>query len=91
MSATCKNGSVTRSIFLKKSVSRKNHDLRPKVLFDPSADAKLVRNVLRANKHVLERTKRKLEQQLAARHIYPAFFKNRSPFSKEIERAMNVV
>uniref|UniRef100_A0AAR5Q460 CRAL-TRIO domain-containing protein n=1 Tax=Dendroctonus ponderosae TaxID=77166 RepID=A0AAR5Q460_DENPD len=59
--------------------------------FPQKIDAKLVRNVLRANKHVLDRTKRKLEQQLAARHIYPEFFQNRSPFSQEIERAMSVV
>lgn len=47
--------------------------------------------MLRGTKHILERTKQKLEYHLAARHIYPEIYADRSPFEKGIVQAMDVV
>ncbi|CAH1129723.1 unnamed protein product [Ceutorhynchus assimilis] len=59
--------------------------------FPKNIDPGLIRGTLRGHKHILERTKQKLEQHLAARHLYPEIFGNRSPFEKEIVQAMDVV
>ncbi|XP_066251991.1 alpha-tocopherol transfer protein-like [Euwallacea similis] len=59
--------------------------------FPKHVDPLFIRTTLRFSKHNLEKTKQKLENHLAARHLYPEIYKNRSPVSQEILQAMNTV
>ncbi|XP_066153946.1 retinol-binding protein pinta-like [Euwallacea fornicatus] len=59
--------------------------------FPKGIDPLFIRTTLRFSKHNLERTKKKLENHFAARHLYPEVYKNRSPISQEILQTMNTV
>ncbi|KAL1489416.1 hypothetical protein ABEB36_014314 [Hypothenemus hampei] len=58
--------------------------------FPKNVDPLFVRSMLRGSKHILEKAKQKLENNLAARHLYPEIYKNRSPFQKDVAKAMDV-
>ncbi|XP_050311146.1 clavesin-2-like isoform X2 [Anthonomus grandis grandis] len=59
--------------------------------FPENIDKRFIRNILRGCKHSVEKTKQRLEQHLIARHMYPEVYSNRSPFSKDIVQAMDVI
>ncbi|KAJ8958038.1 hypothetical protein NQ318_002044 [Aromia moschata] len=59
--------------------------------FPKNYDKYFVRSFLRNSKHILERAKRKLEHHFIVRNLYPEYFTNRSPRSKDLAKAADTV
>ncbi|XP_060533216.1 alpha-tocopherol transfer protein-like isoform X2 [Cylas formicarius] len=59
--------------------------------FPKNIDKAFLRAFLRGSKHHLVKAKRKIEHHLSARYLFPEVYANRSPFTKDIIQAMDVV